>query len=286
MKTDSDIDAIYEELIMRYKPISIYIIKALLNGSIKLNRTKEHYAADKADSPTLDEAVKMFKEYNCIIFTAFRGGYTLEQNLARNAMLKADMQELGLKFRPVTGCYREANWEYPNVEYCFFVNNIDNNEEKAFFHKVFRLSEKYDQDSFLYKQAGINCVAFLVASTNAGRTDLNGDISFAGQLFLGVPDVEAWTDCRDGRFAFQRKGMILIGTRNKKIKCGYGDLFDAESYGANGLVVLRQAEQQNFEESCKNYDGAVPLVQHVFKKEPTQYNLRKVVNQCLKQLCD
>lgn len=287
MRTDSEINAVYDELNGRYNRISTAIIKAILNGSLKVPRKKVHFTTDNPAPPSLAEAEAAFKKYNCVIFTAFRGGYTLKQNLARNARLKADMVEQGMQFRPVTGCYREADWEEPNVEYCYFVWNKIADETREFFRKAYRLSEKYDQDSFLYKRAGINRVAFLVASTDAGRGDLMGDISFAGQLFLGVPDVEAWTDCRDGRFAFQRKGMILIGTRNRKIKCGYGDLFDTGSYGATGLVVLRNADDEDLGHACKSHDGEkVPLAQHTFKKDPSPERLHDIIYRLLKQMRD
>lgn len=286
MKTNSEIDAIYDEVTSRYQSIGMTIIKAILDGSLKVPRRRVQFNTANIDSPSLAEAVDAFNKFNCVIFTAFRGGFKLAQNLARNARLKADMVERGMKYRPVNGCYREADWEYPNVEYCFFVYNEDVKADKAFFRNAYLLSAKYEQDSFLYKQAGVNQTAFLIASTDAGRADLKGDISFAGQLFLGVPDVEAWTDCRDGRFAFQRKGMIQIGTRHNKIKCGFGDLFDTESYGATGLVVLRRAADDDLEHACKDYDGKPPLVQHVFKQEPSPECLHDVLFRCLKQLRD
>lgn len=288
MVSDKHIEKVFTELKGRYDRISLSTIKDLLSGRKSLNpgQIMLATAGDGEGTPSLVEVQTAFLKHTCIVITAFRGGYTLEQNLARNARLKADMDALGLQYRPVMGCYREADWEYASIEYCYFVTNQGQRDTLQFFARIYRLSEKYDQDSFLYKRGGINRTAFLVASTDAGRADLKRDIRFAGQLFLRVPDVEAWTDASDGRFAFQLRGMILTGTPEPKIKLGEGSLFDTESYGATGLAVLRSASQDDLGHACKNYDGKPPLVQHVFKSTPSPDRLHDVIFRCLKQLRD
>ena len=233
-----NINRIYEELTARYNPISTSTIKSVLKGKLKVKSGKATFGTDTDSTPSMGEAEDAFKKYNCAIFTAFRGGYTLPENIERNAHLKADMEAYGMKFRPVDGCYREADWEYPCKEYCFFVYDADRNQSRQFFENVYLLSAKYDQDSFLYKRAGINRTAFLVATTEAGRKDLHGNIKFAGQLYTDVLDVDAWTACSDGRIAFQLKGMILIATGNKKIEIGEDSIFDVGGYHPDGLVLL------------------------------------------------
>jgi hypothetical protein len=261
-------------------------LRSLLRGILKPGQIVIAATAPvEDDALTLERAERAFKEHTCVVLTAFRGGYTLEQNKARNQLLRTDLEQYGFKFNGVTGCYREADWEYACEEYCFFVTNEGQADALQFFTRLYRLSEKYDQDSFLYKQGGISRTAFLVASTDAGRADLKRDIRYAGQLFIHVPNVNAWTECRDGRFAFQLRGMILIGTQDKKIRLGEGDLFDTDSYEAEGLVVLRSEYEEDLGKACKSR-ATVPLVQHVFKKEPTKDNLHKVIYQCLKQLRD
>ena len=285
-----NINDIYSELTTRYDRISASTLKSLLKGKLKVKSKKVNFASNAENSPTLDEAEDAFKKYNCAIFTAFRGGYTLDENIQRNARLKADLTEQGMKFRPVTGCYREADREYADIEYCFFVYNENTHDILAsedFFRKAYELSAKYDQDSFLYKRAGINRTAFLVATTDAGRRDLSGDIKFAGQLYIDVPDVGAWTDCSDGRFAFQLKGMVPIATVNKKIKLGEGNIFDVSSYQPDGIVVMRKDGQQDLADSCKSYAGTIPLVQHVFKKDnQKETQLHEDIFSCLKKMRD
>lgn len=288
MNPTANIPSIYEELTARYDRISVSTIKSMLKGKLKVKTGKVDFAADKSSSPRLEEAEDAFKKYNCAIFTAFRGGYSLEQNLERNACLKADMEALGMSFRPVNGCYREADWEYPCVEYCYFVYNEDKTQKRQFFENTYRLSAKYDQDSFLYKRAGINRTAFLVATTDAGRNDLHGNIKFAGQLYLDVPDVEAWTDCSDGRFAFQLKGMVMIGTSNKKIKIGEGSIFDIDGYGPDGLVVIHKIEPKGhpyFKDGYLANKDKLPIIHHTFVKESqAETAIRSVVTRALNQL--
>lgn len=280
-----DIGRIYEELTARYNPISTSTIKSVLKGRLKVKSGKVTFGTDTDSTPTMEEAEDAFKKYNCAIFTAFRGGYTLEENLERNARLKLDMEACGMKFRPVNGCYREADWEYPCVEYCYFVYDADKYQSRQFFEKAYTLSAKYDQDSFLYKRAGINRTAFLVATTGAGRKDLHGDIKFAGQLYTNVPDVEAWTDCSDGRFAFQLKGMVLIGTGNKKIEIGEGSIFDVEGYHPDGIVLLYHESQQDLIDAINAFNGNIPLVKHVFTKDNySEDYIHDIIFRCLRKM--
>lgn len=282
-----NLNRIYEELTARYNPISTSTIKSVLKGKLKVKPGKVTFGTDTDSTPSMGEAEDAFKKYNCAIFTAFRGGYTLAENLERNAHLKADMEAYGMKFRPVNGCYREADWEYPCVEYCYFVYDADKNKSRQFFEKAYTLSAKYNQDSFLYKRAGINRTAFLVATTEAGRKDLHGNIKFAGLLFTNVPDVEAWTDCSDGRFAFQLRGMVLIGTGYKKIKVGEGNFFDVEGYHPDGIVLLYHESQQDLIDASNAFDGSVPFVKHVFSKDNySDEYIHDVIFRCLKKMRD
>lgn len=287
MKTEIELIRIYKELLLKIQHIAI----GLSGQRIPSIKILGHYDLTRTDTPSIGETEDAFLKWNCAILTAFRGSDTLppEENLARNIKrneeLKMMMLEQGLQFRSVNGCYREAKWEKPNVEYCFFITNTSK-DIKEFFRKIYRLAEHYEQDSFLFTFPGVNRVAFLVATNDDGRKYFRDDIKFAGPLFTHVSDIGDWTDCSDGRISFRLKGMIEMGgTGNRKIKLGEGDLFDTESYGAKGLVVLRAAELEDLGQACKDYDG-VPLIQHVFKKEPSRERLHDVVFSCLKELRD
>lgn len=288
MISQQHIEQVYADLSARCQRLRMAALRNLLKGTLKPGQMAIAATAPADDDAlTLERAERAFKQHTCVVLTAFRGGYTLDENIARNQLLKADLQQYGFKFNGVTGCYREADWEYPCEEYCYFVTDEGQLDAMQFFARLYRLSEKYQQDSFLYKRGGISRTAFLVASTDAGRADLKRDIRYAGQLFIHVPDVDAWTECRDGRFAFQLRGMILTGTQDKKIRLGEGDLFDTDSYGATGLVVLRNAADEDLGHACKNHSGEkMPLAQHTFKKDPSPERLHDIIYRLLKQLRD
>ena len=286
--SEKDISRIYEELRDRIQHIAI----GLYGQRIPSIKISGHYDLTRTDTPSIRETEDAFLKWNCAILTAFRGSDTLppEENLARNIKrneeLKMMMLEQGLQFRSVNGCYREAKWEKPNVEYCFFITNTSE-DTKEFFRKIYRLAEHYEQDSFLFTFPGVNRVAFLVATNDDGRKYFRDDIKFAGPLFTHVSDIGDWTDCSDGRISFRLKVMIEMGgTGNRKIKLGEGNLFDCESYGADGLVVLRVPTDNDLSKACKAYNGEQPLVQHVFKKEPSRERLHDIVFRCLKELRD
>lgn len=279
--TQQEIHNIYSALSDRYDRISVSTIKGLLKGRIKVKNEYAKIVDDKQTTPKLNEVETAFLTHNCAILTAFRGAYNLKENLGRNICLKDDMDALGLKYKPVRGCYREADQEYVNIEYCFFIYTDSNVED--FFASIYALSEKYEQDSFLYKRAGINRTAFLIATNDAGRAEFDGDIKFAGQLFLHVPNVEAWTDCSDGRFAFQLKGIILTDTQNQKIRLGEGNIFDTGSYLADGLVIIRRVDQKYYAEEIKRLGTDFPMAQHVFRDDVVSAEyFHEIVSGCLR----
>lgn len=300
MISEKDLKRIFDELLTRIQHIGI----ALHGQGIRPIKISGHYDLSRTDTPSIGETEDAFMKWNCAILTAFRGSSmltpeaNLERNIKRNNELKAKMIEQNLRFRSVNGCYREAKWEKPNVEYCFFVTNtgdcrqpLDSIDQiRDFFCKMYRLAEHYEQDSFLFTFPGANRVAFLVATNDDGRAYFRDDIKFAGPLFTHVSDIGDWTDCSDGRISFRLKGMIMKGgTGNRKIKIGEGDLFDieAEGYTPDRLVVIRSNDQTDLKAACRAYKGDVPLVERYFVKECLQADdIRSKVLQSLKAMVD
>ncbi len=304
MVQDTDLKRIFNDLTRRIQHIGIALrgqrIRAILpSGSYDLTRT---------DTPSIGEVEDAFRSWNCAILTAFRHKEGLspeenyERNKKRNEELKIMLLEQNLKFRSVKGCYREANWEKPNEEICFFVTNTDlsdaEDQTSIFFNKLYRLAEYYEQDCFLFTFPGDNRVAFLVATNDDGRNIFRSEIKFAGPLFTHVPDIGDWTDCSDGRISFRLKGMILMGgTGNRKIKIGEGNLFDIDSYQPDGqivnsykpdgLVVIRGNEQNDLKDACRDYKGNVPFVERYFMKEnQTEAEVHEKIIRALKVLKD
>lgn len=298
--SESQIERTYNELLHRIQHIGI----ALRNQRKRIGaiHTSGIYDLTRTDTPSIGEAEDAFKNWNCAILTAFRGSKDLppeenfKRNEKRNEELKTKLLEQKLKFRSVNGCYREANWEKPNVEICFFVTNIEEEGNQlsaedniySFFNKIYRLAEYYEQDCFLFTFPGVNRVAFLVATNDDGRNNFRSEIKFAGPLFTHVPDIGDWTDCSDGRISFRLKGMIQKGgTGNKKIKIGEGDLFDIESYSPDGLVVIRGNDQKDLKDACRDYKGEATFVERYFMKEnQTEAEVHDKIIRALKALKD
>ena len=124
-----------------------------------------------------------------------------EDNTANTAKLKSELTESGFGIIPVDGCFREARQEKASHESSFFVYDDGKHNAREFFTKLYLLSEKYEQDSFLYKSAGMTRTAFLISTNDDSRKD-NGDIALAGQLYLNLPPVGPYTNLDKGRFRF------------------------------------------------------------------------------------
>lgn len=288
MVEDSYISRVYSELGLRYNRISVVVNLQRLKRQKNTKGPDVEFILNSPLPPSLDEAQAAFRNFNCAIFTAFRGCFTLEQNIQRNAALKADMDSMDMIYRPVDGCYKEAEMEHVVKEYSFFVVMKEGMSPEEFFTQTYRLSEKYEQNCFLYKRSGFNKTAFLVATSDNGRLDLCGDIKFAGQFFEYVYDVGAWTACSDGRFAFIQKGILLINTGSKKIKIGEGDIFDTDSYNPEGLIVIWDKKQNDSKDNnpqkkaCENYKGSLPLIERYFLKDDlTSEDISTMVSQSL-----
>ena len=89
------------------------------------------------------------------ILTAFRGGYSKQENLQRNKKLQGDVRSLGHGFFKVKGYWVECqdpdieyskcpdDMKVPVVEDSLFVPNITRKE-------AVKLGKKYDQDAVIY----------------------------------------------------------------------------------------------------------------------------------------
>ena len=82
MKPDADINKIYNELLRRIQHIGI----ALQGQKREVIRISDRYDVNRTDTPSVGEAEDAFLNWNCAIFTAFRGSQTLspEENFKNN----------------------------------------------------------------------------------------------------------------------------------------------------------------------------------------------------------
>lgn len=294
----SSVCQIYDELLHRIEHLAI----ALRGQSKPLFDIEAGYDFTQRGTPSVGETEYAFFKWNCAILTAFRNvnGLTKEANLQRNKrrnkQLKRKLIDQELQFRSVSGRYREAHWEKPVEEICFFVTNTDafgkeranHSDIKEFFCKVYQLAEHYEQDSFLFTFPGANRVAFLVATNDNARKEFRGNIKFAGPLFTHVQDIGDWTECSDGRISFRLRGMIVRGgTGNERVKIGEGNLFDTEGYTTDGITIIRGNNQKDLKNLCRQYNGKVPLFEKVLlRNQLNTLGIQAAVLQSLDELAE
>lgn len=201
------IQAIYINLKQQYAIISKPLLDDIWNNNINIERPKVMFPPNEGSTFDAQVAESGFLQRNCAILSACRSknqdGSTRseEDNTANNAKLKSELTESGFGIIPVDGCFREARQEKASHESSFFVYDDGKHNAREFFTKLYLLSEKYEQDSFLYKSAGMTRTAFLISTNDDSRKD-NGDIALAGQLYLNLPPVGPYTNLDKGRFRF------------------------------------------------------------------------------------
>ena len=209
MNRDREFTYIYHALKSMYSNVCRPIMRGLFNDSIEVERPKVMFPPNESSTITAQEAESGFLQRNCVIISAFRGKNpdgthrNKDANMASTDELENDLKEKGLHFFKVDGCFREKTESKASHEVSFFVYDDESRFSKKFFITLYELSEKYNQDSFLYKSAGMSRFAFLIATNNDTRKDY--DITPAGALYLNLPPVGPYTNLgkNNGRITFK-----------------------------------------------------------------------------------
>jgi len=95
--------------------------------------------------------------------------FTKEENRHRNTALKSCLLKLGYGVTSLDGRFAEAGGNIvPGKETSYFVVNLNN--DPNFYKNLFMLSEKFNQDAFLYKPNG-TMSAILVGTNLAERNE-------------------------------------------------------------------------------------------------------------------
>ena len=183
-----DITMVYQELLSAYAPITKTILNRLMNIKGGVERAQVMFPPRDSDSFDAKQAEAGFLKYDCAILTAFRATRTRHGNLTMNGKLLKDLESNGFGIIRVDGCYREAREMEASREDSFFVYLNGNARKEDFFIKIYQLSEKYGQDSFLFKCAGMTRTAFLVSTNDDARQQM-GNVQLAGQLYLNIPPI-------------------------------------------------------------------------------------------------
>lgn len=147
----------------------------------------------------VNRAVHWLVECNCAIISGWRQGNTREENDRNNQDLQTELRRLGYGVMKVRGHYAEVGGA-TDTENSFIVFDVKGEDPILFYETIRALSERFDQDCFLFKEAGREKQAYLVGTNEAfGR---NRRIP-QGTLRIGAREEGAFTSVRGGGFFFE-----------------------------------------------------------------------------------
>ncbi|MBO4721743.1 MAG: hypothetical protein J5629_02290 [Muribaculaceae bacterium] len=136
---------------------------------------------------------------DCAILTTWRADKKREQKNEDNRKLVADLRELGYGVKKIRGCYVNSNNEI-NKENSFLVINFSDNSDN-FFDAIFRFSENYQQECFLYKSKDDE-TAYLVGTSDEFKYG-RGKIVAAGTLHINNMSAENFSLIGSGQISFE-----------------------------------------------------------------------------------
>ena len=178
------------------------------NGESAISRLKKERSEigkTTGHRKPITEAEQKFLKYDCVFISAERSaanGGTPESNAENTVLLRQDLQALKeqnlLEFYDSEGDYKEINSDEIQHESGFFCTDVGPQVAAKFFIEIFKLSEKYNQDSFLFKSAGgrLTRTGYLIATNEAAINDkefLNG-FKRAGELYINLPPEGYWSE--------------------------------------------------------------------------------------------
>jgi len=147
---------------------------------------------------SLNRAVYWITTTDCANITAWRSGNNRAINDANNRELQETLRAMGYGVIKLQGFYAEMGHDV-SKENSFLV--FDQNDDPNFYDNLRKLSEKYDQDCFLYKAADED-VAYLIG-TNEDFIRDNGERKEAGRLRIGNLSAKTYSEIGSGRISFE-----------------------------------------------------------------------------------
>ena len=166
----------------------------LANGSGNHSSLNESYAINAS----LNRAVYWISKKNCANITAWRSGNKRAINDANNRELQETLRAMGYGVIKLQGFYAEVGQDV-SKENSFLV--FDQNDDPNFYENLYKLSEKFDQDCFLYKAAEED-VAYLIG-TNEDFIRDNGERVEVGRLHIGNLSAKTYSEIGSGRISFE-----------------------------------------------------------------------------------
>lgn len=151
---------------------------------------------DSSDlSKGINRAVHWMENAECAILTAWRDGNTRAQNDSDNDDLQHSLRNCGFGVIKVKGI---ASW---GKEDSFITFKRNQGDMPSFYDTVFSLSAKYEQDCFLYKQAGLLSPAYLVGTNDSFGIGRKENI---GLLRINEMSPEAYSEIGSGTISFTK----------------------------------------------------------------------------------
>lgn len=147
---------------------------------------------------SLNRAVYWINKTDCANITAWRSGNKRAINDANNRELQETLRAMGYGVIKLQGFYAEVGHDV-SKENSFLV--FDQNDDPNFYDNLRMLSEKFDQDCFLYKAADED-VAYLIG-TNEDFIKANGERKEAGRLRIGNISATIYSEIGSGRISFE-----------------------------------------------------------------------------------
>lgn len=151
-----------------------------------------------AINASLNRAVYWITTTDCANITAWRSGNKRAINDANNRELQETLRAMGYGVIKLQGFYAEVGQDV-SKENSFLV--FDQNDDPNFYENLYKLSEKFDQDCFLYKAAEED-IAYLIG-TNEDFIRDNGERVEAGRLRIGNLSARTYSEIGSGRISFE-----------------------------------------------------------------------------------
>ena len=147
---------------------------------------------------SLNRAVYWITTTDCANITAWRSGNRRAVNDANNRELQETLRSMGYGVIKLQGFYAEIGQDV-SKENSFLV--FDQNDDPNFYDNLRMLSEKFDQDCFLFKAADDE-VAYLIGTNDDFIRD-NGERKEAGRLRIGNLSATIYSEIGSGRISFE-----------------------------------------------------------------------------------
>lgn len=186
--------------------------------------------------------------------------FSKEENRERNRGLKAKLLTLGYGVTNIHGSWIEGIGGGDSTEVAeesFFVVNLNNDE--SFFDNLFKLSEYFNQDSFLYKQKGDD-TAYLVGTNNAdfpgyGEKVPTGTLTTLPSKFM--------SRIKNAAFAFVDKDKWIV--KDKKSDLTDDDMNDYEnsySWRKDDKPTFANRKEKRTNEMLKMSEDYVKMIEN------------------------